>query len=259
MGYFAWDIRGGDLIYVADSLGKKIVGMGYVKAPLGQVAYHFDAKSPIVEQTGERWCHLIDVDWEPTFVPFTYEHPRAPQNTVLGLNLDEIETFERALQVEEHRHQGSAEKEIQDALLLSAEYPRYTPAALRWICRQHVALSNEFKVWLKNAHGIRVAQEHEQIDATFEAAGKRFLAEFKIAYLGKTKRAIREALGQILEYNHYPPRTSHDGWLLILDMMPCEADKAFIRRLRETFGLPLTLGWRADSAFVFEPPLRLGN
>jgi len=259
LSFFAWDMRGGDLVYIADALRKEIVGMGYAQAPIGQLAYHFDAGSPIVDSNGERWCHLIDVDWDQAFVPFSYEHQRAPQHTVLVLNQDEIESFERAAQEREHRHRGLTEEEVQNTILLGTEYPRYTPAALRWIRCEHVALSNRFTVWLENTYGIRAAQEREQIDATFEVGSKRFLAEFKIAYLGNTKRAIREALGQILEYNHYPPRISHDQWLLILDTSPCEKDIIFLRRLREMLGLPLTLGWMVGSTFVFENPVGLGD
>jgi len=258
MSYFAWDIRDGDWIYVADSRLKKIVGKGFaraLKSGHGGLAYRFDAASPIVEKHGERWCHLIDVDWDETFVPFLYRHPRAPQNTVLGLNQSEIEHFERATQETEHRQSGLTEKEVQETLLSATEYPRYTPAAQRWICREHVALSNHFKIWLENTHGIQAVQERKQIDATFEIGGSRFLAEFKIAYLGKTKRAIREALGQILEYNFYPPRVRHDQWLLILDTAPCEEDMEFVHRLREKLGFPLTVGWKTDSAFIFDNPV----
>jgi len=244
---------------VADSGTQEIVGKGYAKATSGQLAYHFDPSSPIVDQAGEGWRHLIDVDWDETFVPFPYEHPRAPQNTVLGLNRNEIAAFERATQEREYRQSGLTEDEAQDAVLSEAGYPRYTPAAQRWIRREHVALSNHFRVWLESTHGIHAAQEREQIDATFEVGGQEFLVEFKIAYMGNTKRAIREALGQILEYNHYPPRIGHDQWLLILDSAPCEKDVAFLRRLRETFGFPLTLGWKADTAFDFEPPLSFGG
>jgi hypothetical protein len=254
VSYFAWSIRGGDWIFVADALGHKIVGKGFAKATKGHLAYHFDGGSPIIDHTGERWQHLINVDWDGAFVPFPYEHPRAPQHTVLGLKQNEIDHFERAKREGEHRQRGLTEEEVQDTLLLEAGYLRYTPVALRWIRREHVALSNQFVVWLENTHGIRATQERKQIDAAFEVGSKRFLAEFKIAYMGNTKQAIREALGQILEYNHYPPRISHDQWLLILDTEPCEKDKAFLRRLRDVFGLPLTLGWKTDSGFDFEDP-----
>jgi hypothetical protein len=252
---FAWEMRGGDSIYVADSLEHQIVGMGYVGGAVGELAYRFDAESPIKPSNGDRWCHLIDVDWDRNFEPFLYEHPRAAIHTVLELNSDEVQLFERETQANAHRKSGLSEEEVQNTLLLETPYPRYTPAALRQIRREHVRLSNQFKAWLQRAYGIRAIQERQQIDATFELDGSRFLAEFKIAYQGNTKRAIREALGQILEYNHYPPRVSYDQWLLILDTIPCKEDIAFLLLLRETFHLPLTLGWNAGSEFAFEPPV----
>jgi hypothetical protein len=255
LGLFAWDIRGGDVIYVASSLERQIVGLGYVQAAIGEVAYRFDRHSPIVASDGERWPHLINVDWDLAFAAFPYKRPRAPQNTVLKLNNLEVSEFERAAQEAEHRQWGLSNSEIRETYLLETAYPRYTPVALRIIRREHVSLSNQFKLWLKNTKGILAAQEHQHIDATFEALGRRFLAEFKIAYLGNTKKAIREALGQILEYNHYPPRASHDSWLLILDKEPSGEDRTFLSVLREGYGLPLTLGWKADSTFEFEPSL----
>jgi hypothetical protein len=134
---------------------------------------------------------------------------------------------------------------------------RYTSAALRVIRRKHVALSNRFRSWLELTYGVRVLQERQQVDATFETGGKTFLTEFKIAYQGNTKRAIREALGQILEYNHYPPRVSRNHWLLVLDIAPCQEDSLFIQDLRDRFHIPLSLGWDTGLAFLFEPPLVL--
>lgn len=229
--------------------------MGLVRAPQRERAYHFDANSPIA-QGKEKWCHLIDVNWgwNPDFRRFEYKRPRAAQHTVLLLNQEEIDEFEREAERVAFRQHGFAEDEIEKTLLLEKTYLRYTPAALREIGREHAALSNRFAAWLENAHHVQTSRERDQIDTTFETGDRRFLAEFKIAYLGKTKRAIREALGQTLEYNHYPPRVSHDQWLLILDTKPSEEDKVFLRCLREAFGLPLTRGWETNSAFVFENP-----
>jgi hypothetical protein len=209
MGYFAWNIKGGDAIYVADSIKHQIVGMGFAKAAIGELAYRFDANSPIIEGT-ERWCHLINVDWDETFAPFTYENARAPQNTVLALNQREIEMFERETQEIGHQQHGLNQQEAHSALLLETAYSRYTPGALRLIRREHATLSNQFTTWLGHAHQTATIQENQQIDATFVVGNITFLAEFKIAYLGNTKRAIREALGQILEYNHYPLRINRD-------------------------------------------------
>jgi len=259
LSHFAWDIRGGDAIYVADSVSHQIVGMGYVRAAIGELAYRFDANSPIAPPNGPAWCHLIDVDWDEAFVPFSYEHPRAPLSTVLELNTLEIGEFERASQEQGHRDRGLPEDEVQGTLLLQDAYTRYTPAALREIHREHAKLSNDFSVWLQINFGIQVTQEEQQIDAKFVTRDKKYLTEFKIAYQDNTKRAIREALGQILEYNHYPPRASHDFWLLILNICPAREDITFLRSLKELYRLPLILGWRTDSGFDFAERLSLAS
>lgn len=256
LAHFAWDIKGGDAVYIGDSVSRKIVGMGFARAKIGALAYRFDARSPISPRGEYPWCHLIDMDWDNDFAQFSYRD-RAPQTTVLKLEPSEIRAFARSEQVAEHHNQGLTDRAVRDALLLETCYPRYTPAARRLIRRKHVILSNCFMRWLASVHGIRAIQERKQLDATFQAGGKNFLVEFKIAYHGDTKRAIREALGQILEYNHYPPRQSHEHWLLILDAAPQKDDVIFLRFLRKKFLFPLSLGWQTDSAFDFDPPLSL--
>ena len=252
LSHFAWDICGGDTIYVGDSKSHEIVGRGYVTAPIGELAYYFDEGSPIVTETGKRWCHLVRVDWEATFKPFPYKD-RQPIITVLELNNAEVAHYERESRLQEHHSRGYTPDEAQDLYLLESYYARNTPATIRLIHRKHVILSKQFRSWLNQQSDTAVRQERAQIDATFENNGKRFLVEFKIAYAGDTKAAIREALGQILEYNHYPPRISHDIWLLILDTAPSEQDKAFIEALSEKFKLPIHLGWRAGADFYFSP------
>lgn len=56
---------------------------------------------------------------------------------------------------------------------------------------------------MQTSKGIPVVQEKSRIDCTFVERGVRTMVEFKIAYESNTQRAIREALGQILEYNYY--------------------------------------------------------
>ena len=250
LSQFAWDVRGRDTIYVGDSKTQEVVGIGHAIAPLGELAYRFEADSPISTPSGARWCHLIDVDWDRTFRGFPYKD-RAPQSTLLKLKLDEVESFDHASRLEEHRALGLTEAQAEDVLLLETSYSRYTPGAVKEIFRRHVTLSNEFKVWLMQNFNLPVSQERNHIDATFETSGMRFLIEFKIAYHADTKRAIREALGQILEYNYYPPRASHDHWLLILDTAPCDQDISFLGALTNRFGLPLNVGWKVGSEFKF--------
>jgi len=254
---FAWEIRGGDTVFVADSKSHGIIAMGHPRVDIGTLAYRFDPGSPIIPDKGDVWRHLIDMDWDDAFVPFRPESIRAPQFTVLDMRQEEIEDFLRQSRRNEHRQSNLPEKEIRTAILLEDEYPRYTSAALRLIQRKHAALSNQFAKWLQDTHQTEVIREKQQIDARFNSGNKTFLVEFKIAYQGNTKRAVREALGQILEYNYYPPRTSHDHWLLVLDCAPYPDDKKFLLQLRKTLRLPLFVGWKLGAIFEFDPSLKL--
>jgi hypothetical protein len=139
---------------------------------------------------------------------------------VLPLLTSEVQEFDRATLAMVQRQSGvPTEGEVHDLVLLKSHYSRFTPAALKLINRRHLALSRKFTRWIEDRLRIRVEREKEQIDVTFAIGGKRYLVEFKIAYHGDTKRALREGLGQVFEYNHYPRRTSHDDCLLILDIL----------------------------------------
>lgn len=252
MSHFAWDIVGGDKIFVADSRIQQIVGAGYVNASLGSIAYRFDLHSPIRPKNSPKWCHLIDVDWESPFTAFPYSTPRAPMHTVLELKPSEVREYERDSSRQGHRNTGLSDEETEQALLAEGAYSRYTPAAIRTITRKHFALSNSFRKWLKDNYQVSVIQEKQQIDTVFKTKNAQFLAEFKIAYQGDTRRAIREAMGQVLEYNHYPPRTTRDHWLLILDETPSQDDIAYVRILMKQYSLPINLGWKVEeSGFDF--------
>jgi hypothetical protein len=195
------------------------------------------------------------MDWDDSFNHFKPGSWRSAQSTVVELEQTELEAYLMAAQVTGHREHYPTEREMRAALLVDEAYPRYSPAALRLIQREHAALSNLFSEWMRRVHQIPVAQERRQIDAIFEANGGKYLVEFKIAYHGNTKIAIREALGQILEYNYYPPRSRRDHWLLILNKMPGDDDRLFLRLLREKLNIPLLVGWQNGLDFRFEPPL----
>lgn len=58
------------------------------------------------------------------------------------------------------------------------------------------------------------------------------------------KQSIREALGQILEYSHYDHKTTRAARLFIIGPeKPDEKDIAYIRKLREMYGLPIWFRW----------------
>jgi hypothetical protein len=100
-------------------------------------------------------------------------------------------------------------------------------------------------------HQVAGYPERRQIDMEFKLGLMVAIAEFKIAYDGNTKAAVREALGQILEYNHYPGRNPAKAWFLVLDQKPCDDDRSFVESLRTNWRCPIYLGWQEESGFSF--------
>ena len=57
------------------------------------------------------------------------------------------------------------------------------------------------------------------------------------------KRSIREALGQILEYAHYPNVNLAKKLFIIGPEQPDEKDKEYLHLLREKYNLPVWFRW----------------
>ncbi len=55
---FAWRIKGGDTIYVAESYPSRIVGVGRVRGAQEVVGYFYDPQTPIVDDDLNPWRHL---------------------------------------------------------------------------------------------------------------------------------------------------------------------------------------------------------
>jgi hypothetical protein len=253
MSNFAWRIRGGDIIFIRDSmLNNRMVACGTALGEPGEIAYRYDAQSTIAHGR-TIWRHTIPVKWHKDFVEFTYKD-RSPNTSVLRLNEWESERFGRYLTSDISESKvDPVDLESEQGEQLEDAYPRMGLEFTRLIRPRHRALANAFRKWLRSTEGLSSTWEREQIDLRFCRDESTVLAELKIAYGGNTRHAIREALGQVLEYNHYPKRDRFDQWLLILDTPPDGRDLIFIERLRAVWRLPLFLGWQMRRGFEFYP------
>jgi hypothetical protein len=250
---FAWQIRAGDKLYVKDS-GKPnlLVAFGHVLGKDGELAYYYDKHSPIRTKDGDVWRHLIEVDWEDGF-SYVSHKDRSAQTTVLALDEDELSDSRHIAKRREYKNRGLSNAEVDLAEGLETAYPRATSATIRLILPKHVTLSKKFHAWLWNQRSIQGRRERCQIDMQFDLGRSKAMAEFKIAYDGNTKAAIREALGQLLEYNHYPGRVMAKAWFLVLDREPDADDCTFVKSVRERWGCPIYLGWERTAGFNFYP------
>jgi len=255
---FAWQIRAGDTLYVRDSAQPNLlIGCGRVLGDDGELAYFYDEHSVIRTESGEVWRHLIRVDWEYPFQKIPYKDHSA-NTTVLALDEKELAEFRREARRLEYKNFGLSNVDVRLADDLEVAYPRATPATIRMILPRHRTLSKAFQRWLLQRHRVVGRPELRQIDMQFDLGQTAAMAEFKIAYDGNTKAAVREALGQILEYNHYPGRNPAAAWFLVLDQKPCDDDREFVASLRTTWKCPIFLGWQQGANFSFHPKSPLG-
>jgi len=143
------------------------------------------------------------------------------------------------------------------AALAEDGYFRESSQNLYFILQRHNILSNDFAAWLKKSGYSNIIQEQNYVDIVFERDGRSYRAELKICYgIGSTK-AIREALGQLLEYNYYPSRVQANYWVIVLDEKPKTSDIKYLRTLKNSLNLPLSLSWRERKGFASPDDLEI--
>ncbi|MCU1254116.1 MAG: hypothetical protein JWM83_415 [Candidatus Angelobacter sp.] len=247
-----YEMKGGDTIYVKEGPG--IIDRGVVQGQIGDRAYRFDSQFRIVDPYRTPWAHQVPVKWSSDFSPVDILVGRSQQFTVEPLATLDIRRLESAIDVSTNtsRNIEPNDESRRDALIEEVYY-RETQARSKFIVRYHNKLSNEFCNWLERKHAIVPRQEYQWIDIRFELGNQTMLAELKTCFGVGTRKAIREALGQLLEYNHYPSRETCDQWFIVLDEEPSDDDRRYIEILRKLRSLPLTIGWRTKKGFDFYP------
>jgi|ERR1035441_9234218 hypothetical protein len=248
---FAWDINGGDVIYVGDAQTHEIVARGTVTGEPGKRAYRYNAGNAISppNSADTPWRHEVPVDWDEDFLPFGYTDP-APQTAVFLLKTPYDETRDGQIDTSREVRGGTS-----DALRNELAYQRETPASKKMIERLHDSLSNLFRLWVERRFAANAKQEKNRIDLTFTHSAKRNLAELKICYCSETRHAIREAVGQLFEYNYYPSNEEADYWWLVLDCEPSLTDRKYISVLIDKYRIPLTIAWPNGDDFKAYPSL----
>lgn len=103
---------------------------------------------------------------------------------------------------------------------------------------QHNELSNAMVEYLKkNGYkNIKVEDKYVDIKCT-DTVGKKIFFELKTAQT--VKSAIREALGQLLEYNHYPNESNADKLIIVTKHEPEKEDIQYLTGLRMVYNIPV--------------------
>ncbi len=86
--------------------------------------------------------------------------------------------------------------------------------------------------------GYRVTCEDQRVDMKlFDPNGRASFIEIKPA--SSAREAIRLALGQLIEYSHYPADNRAKKLIIVSDASPGDEDFEYIIFLRNTYNLPL--------------------
>lgn len=151
-----------------------------------------------------------------------------------------------------HTYVDRAAQNADNSPLAEDSYLRTSAATLKLILRMHSKLSNDFCQWLHARKMREIVQEVNRVDVEFVEGHQRYRAELKICHALGTRKAIREALGQLLEYNYYGDRAPADRFMIVLDNTPTEDDITYLRRLVHTFQIPLSVSWKSPEGFAVE-------
>lgn len=126
-----------------------------------------------------------------------------------------------------------------DAIQKAKKIGSTVAKASEYIMRfQHNELSNELTSYLKINGFMDVKTDESFVDIkAIDANGKKIYFELKTAT--SVKLAIRQALGQLLEYNHYPNKNNVDKLIIVTTSKPEKEDMQYLIGLRNVYNIPV--------------------
>ncbi len=102
----------------------------------------------------------------------------------------------------------------------------------------HTKLQNRLRKYLRFRYGENaVKREHEFVDLKLTEGGRTTFIEIKMERT--VKSCIRLALGQILEYAHYPNLHKADTLLIVGVASANSNDARYLQYMRDTYKIPL--------------------
>lgn len=103
---------------------------------------------------------------------------------------------------------------------------------------KHNSLSNEMVKYLKCKGYTDVVTDKEFVDIqAIDPQGNKIYFELKTA--DTLKLAIRQALGQLLEYNHYPNKNSADKLIIVTELAITQPDIQYLLGMRSRYNIPV--------------------
>lgn len=172
----------------------------------------YDPKPIVANQHKIRRTYRYQpIDWDDGFPPIT----SGPQQTKPPITPDDDDDPTRS---ETQRTRAATDGTI------------YNP--------RHTQLQNRLYRALRQQHGpAAVRYEDGFVDLVVKRDKQTTYIEIKMELT--TKRCVRLALGQLLEYTHYPGVANADRLLVVGDAFPTTDDRLYLSNLRDRYKLPI--------------------
>jgi len=103
---------------------------------------------------------------------------------------------------------------------------------------QHIRLQNRLYKYLCSKYG-KNAVKYEQDFVDISVTTENHVMLFEVKLEPTAKRCVRLALGQLLEYAHYPNKNGAVELIVVGDAMPTTSDIEYLNHLRTQYALPL--------------------
>ncbi len=209
---------------------------------------HIKAIKELIELNGKSFKETKKARWR-YFYPDGMYYLDALQDFILN----EKVVIDNYIQTNKNCEIPLADKALDDKYIKTLpDYKLYRAAAVKakktgsvsvkaseYIMRfQHNQLSNELVTYLENNGYSSVITDENFVDIqAIDINGTKIFFELKTAT--KPKNAIRQAIGQLLEYNHYPNSRNADKLVIVTVSEANENDIEYLTYLRNTYNLPV--------------------
>jgi hypothetical protein len=172
-----------------------------------------------------------DVEFfEPRFI-LPKNHVTYRMNRYQPLDWSGLAPSPRATTAHSSPRKDGKRRSEQDRVRSAIESTVYSP--------QHVKLQNALFDYLCARFGQKfVNYEKGYVDLQLRQGGVQTLFEIKIAPTAKS--CIRQAIGQLLEYDLYPDRKRSSKLVVVGDGPATEYDEVYLQHLRKKFGIPIS-------------------
>ena len=103
---------------------------------------------------------------------------------------------------------------------------------------RHIRLQNRLYDFLCKKHGDgKVHYERDFVDLSVEHSDGTVFFEIKMETTAK--HCIRQAMGQLIEYAHYPESSKAARLIVVGDAPPTDEDRSYLLFLRRTYDIPI--------------------